>query len=88
MGLGPFHGGKSLTVRISKKIRAPLEKHSDGANVVGGVTGVISANVNEPGSSNRVSTRQSVRVVQRGGKTKVFESTSTDEGNVKGEPND
>jgi hypothetical protein len=74
-------------VRISKKIRKPFEKVSDGTNVVGGLTGVISANVNEPGSSNRVSTHQSVRVVQRGGKTQVFETASTDEGHVKGEPN-
>lgn len=34
---------------------------------------VIAANVNESGTTNSVSSRQKVRIVQRGGKTEVYE---------------
>jgi hypothetical protein len=67
-------------MKYRKVINEPIEIDEDGVSVRGGVNAVIAANVNEPGDSH-VSSRQRVRVVQRNGKTEVFEHTSDiDEG--------
>jgi hypothetical protein len=72
--------GKMPWMRYRKVINEPIEIDENGVSVRGRTNAVIAANVNEPGDS-RVSSRQKVRVVQRNGKTEVFEhSTETDEG--------
>jgi hypothetical protein len=56
-------------MRIRKVIDRPIRLRSKGINVAGEVTGAISANVNEAGSS-RVVSRQKVRVVQTSERSK------------------
>ena len=61
-------------MRFKKLISEPIDKEADGVHVTGGINAVVSANVNEPGSSvTSVSSKQ--RIVQRNGKTEVFEQT-------------
>ena len=69
-------------MRIRKVARKTIDEHHDGVDVVGGVNATISANVGEKGaSSSRVSSRQRIRVVQRGGRTEVVhEEGGVDEG--------
>jgi hypothetical protein len=67
-------------MNIRKIIDRRIRHSGDGVDVVGDVNAVISANVNEPGGSTHVSSRQ--RVVQRSGKTVVSEQT--DEGGEHG----
>jgi hypothetical protein len=60
---------------ISKQIR----REGDGVNVAGDVNAVVSANVDESSpSTNAVSRRTRTRIVQRGGKTEVAETTVDD----------
>jgi hypothetical protein len=67
-------------VKYRKVIRKPIDIDEDGVRVAGGVNAVVSANVNEKeGSRSTVSSRQRVRVVQRDGKTEVYEEESTTE---------
>jgi hypothetical protein len=56
-------------MKVRRLIRKRLERQKDGVQVAAGVNAVVSANVNEPGSSTRASSRQ--RVVQRNGRTIV-----------------
>jgi hypothetical protein len=65
-------------MKVKKVINEPINEQQDGVNVAGGINAVISANVGESGSSTSVSSRQ--RIVQRDGKTEVFESEVSEEG--------
>jgi hypothetical protein len=57
-------------MKIRKVFKEQLKSRTKGVNAASSVNAVVSANVNEPGSSRtRVSSRQ--RVVQRGGRTHV-----------------
>jgi hypothetical protein len=66
-------------MRYRKVIKKPVEVDEDGVQIAGAVNAVISATVNEPGSTH-LSSRQKVRIVQRNGRTETYEETSTDEG--------
>ena len=66
-------------MKFRKVINEPIEHDEDGVSVTGGVNAVISANVNESGDSS-VSNKQKVRVVQRNGRTEVFEHSSEVDG--------
>ena len=58
-------------MKIRKVIQKKIDHQDEGVQVAGDVNAVVSANVNEPGSKNHVSSRQSkARVVQRGGRAK------------------
>jgi hypothetical protein len=59
-------------VNLRKVIQRTLRHQKDGVNVAGGINAVVNANVNEPGES-RTSVRSRTRIVQRNGKTEVFE---------------
>ncbi|MEA2477891.1 MAG: hypothetical protein QOC87_2090 [Actinomycetota bacterium] len=62
-------------MRFKKVINEPIDHEVDGVHVTGGINAVVAANVNESGSSvTRVSSKQ--RIVQRNGKTEVFEQTN------------
>lgn len=50
-------------MKIRKVINRPIRSKSKGINIVGGVTGAVSANINESGGSQVVS-RHKVHVVQ------------------------
>ena len=63
-------------MKFRKVINEPIKIEEDGTTVAGGVNAVINANVNEPGSKSQVSSKQRVRVVQRGGRTETFEVES------------
>jgi hypothetical protein len=71
-------------MKIRKLINKRLEHDEDGVQVAAAVNAAVSANVNEPGSTTRASSRQ--RVVQRDGRTIVeseqgeSSSSSNDEG--------
>jgi hypothetical protein len=57
-------------MKIRKVFKEQLKSRMKGVNAASSVNAVVSANVNEPGSTRtRVSSRQ--RVVQRGGRTHV-----------------
>ncbi len=60
-----------------------MRHRGGGTDVVGDVNAAIAANVNEPGRTRtHVSSKQ--RIVQRGGRTEVFEDVQK----TKGGPND
>jgi hypothetical protein len=59
-------------MKIRKVINRPVRSKGDGVNIVGGVTGVVSANVNESGG-NTVISRQKVHVVQASDRRKKAE---------------
>jgi hypothetical protein len=59
-------------MRLLKVILKNLGNAADGSQIAGEVSGVISANVNEPGTS-RTSVRSRHRIVQKGGRTVVSE---------------
>jgi hypothetical protein len=66
-------------VRLRKVIQKTIRRHGDRSDVVGNVNAAVAANVNEPGRSHtHVSSKQ--RIVQRGGRTEVFESEQTTKG--------
>ena len=57
---------------IGRYLEDEVEDKDGNINVAGSVNAVVSANVDEPGSHRtRVSSRQ--RIVQRNGRTEVFE---------------
>ena len=64
--------------KFRKVINEPIEIDEDGVTVRGGINAAISANINEKGSSHVLS-KQRVKVVQRGGRTEVFEHESHDD---------
>jgi hypothetical protein len=61
-------------MRINKVVRKTIvrgpEEGAPGTNVAAGISAVVSANVGDEAGSetNQVSSRQNVRIVQRGGK--------------------
>jgi hypothetical protein len=59
-------------VNLRKVIQRTLRHEKDGVNVAGGINAVVNANVNEPGET-RTSVRSKTRIVQRNGRTEVFE---------------
>jgi len=68
-------------VKLRKVIRRQIRRDADGVSVAGGIDAVVSANVNEPGTSE-TTVRSHTRIVQRNGRTEVFE-TETDAGSDK-----
>ena len=67
---------------INKTFKNSPEEGDSRTNVAGGISAVVSANVGEGGDSgpNHVSSRQHVRIVQKGGRTQSS-STETRGGN-------
>ena len=64
-------------MNVRKLIQRRIGHSGGGVNAVADVNAVVAGNVNEPGSSRtHVSTRQSTRIVQKGGKTEVYEERS------------
>lgn len=59
-------------MNLRKVIQRTLRHGKDGVTVAGGLNAVVNANVNEPGES-RTSVRSRTRIVQRNGRTEVFE---------------
>ncbi len=58
-------------MKIRKVVSRTFDSEDKDVNVVGAVNATVSADVNEPDSHTRVSSRQ--RIVQRNGRTEVFE---------------
>jgi len=79
---GPYVGNQQ-GVKLRKVIRRRIRTDTDGVSAAGGIDAVVSANVNEPGTT-RTTVRSKTRIVQRGGRTEVFE-TDTDAGSGKEE---
>lgn len=67
-------------MNIRKVIQRRIRHTGDGVDVAGDINAAISANVNEPGSSTQVSSKQTV--AQRSGEPPVVET------NVQGEERD
>ncbi len=65
-------------MKYRKVINEPIEIDEEGVTVRGGVNAVIAATVNE-GGHQHVSSRQTMRVVQRNGITEGFEHSAADE---------
>jgi hypothetical protein len=61
-------------VNLRKIIAKRFERTRDGINVAGDVNAVVSANVDEPSSTNAASRRTRTRIVQRSGRTAVSET--------------
>ena len=74
----PNASEKCSGVKLRKVIQQRIRKDADGVSLAGGIDAVVSANVNEPGTT-RTSTRKKTRIVQQNGRTEVFE-TETDAG--------
>ncbi len=72
--------GNFLEMRIRKVINRPIRVEGKGVRVAGGITGAVSANVNESGG-NEVASKSEVRIVQKGGRTTVTERNFTDQNN-------
>jgi hypothetical protein len=67
-------------MKLRKVIQKRLRRDADGVSVAGGINAVVSASVNEPGTTE-TKVRSHTRIVQRNGKTEVFETESdTDSG--------
>jgi hypothetical protein len=60
------------------KLRKVIQRHIRRDGIAGRIDAVVSANVNEPGET-RTSVHSHTRIVQRDGRTEVFE-TETDAG--------
>jgi hypothetical protein len=67
IGLPGPRGGNFLVMKIRKVINRPIRFQTKGVNVAGGVTGAVSANVNEGGKSE-VESHQQIHIVQRSNK--------------------
>jgi hypothetical protein len=55
-------------MKFRKVIRKRIRHEKDGVNVAGDVNATIAANVNEPGSRTKTSSRSRQRIVQRSGR--------------------
>jgi hypothetical protein len=64
-----------MDMKLRKVIQKRLRRDGDGVSVAGGLDAVVSANVNEPGRSE-TNVRSHTRIVQRNGRTEVFETES------------
>ena len=66
-------------MKLRKVIQKTIRHRDGGTDVAGNINAAVAANVNEPGRSHtHVSSKQ--RIVQRGGRTEVFESEQTTKG--------
>jgi len=73
-----FHGALPETnrgVKLRKVIQQRIERSAEGISVAASLDAVVAANVNEAGASE-TTTRSTTRIVQRGGRTEVFETES------------
>ena len=73
-------------MKLRKVIHRQIRQNADGVSVAGGLDAVVAASVNEPGET-QTSVRSKTRIVQRNGRTEVFE-TETDAGSGKEEGNE
>jgi hypothetical protein len=62
-------------VKLRKVIQKRLRREADGVSVAGSLDAVVLANVNEQGRS-ATNVRSHSRIVQRNGRTEVFETES------------
>ena len=62
-------------MKLRKVIQKHLRRDADGVSAAGGLNAVVSASVNEPGRTE-TSVRSHTRIVQRNGRTEVFETES------------
>jgi hypothetical protein len=70
-------------MKLRKVIKRTIRHSKDGVNVAGGLNAVVNANVNEPGEAS-THVESTTRIVQRNGRTEVFEQetkTTPEEGN-------
>lgn len=58
------------------RFRKVISEKVDESGVTGAINAAIAANIGSEPRQQKVSSRQKVRVVQRGGKTEVFEHES------------
>jgi hypothetical protein len=65
-------------MKLRKVIQKRFGHDADGVSVAGGLNAVVSASVNESGES-KTSVRSHTRIVQRNGRTEVFETESDDD---------
>jgi hypothetical protein len=65
-------------MKVRKLFKKSLRHEDDDVQMAGSVNAVVSANVNEPGSRVRASSRQRQRIVQREGRT-IVESEETEQ---------
>jgi hypothetical protein len=64
-----------MRVKLRKVIQKRVAQDADGISVAGGLDAVVSASVNEPGTTE-TRVRSKTRIVQRNGRTEVFETES------------
>jgi hypothetical protein len=63
-------------MNLRKVINKQIRRSGKGVDFVGDVNAVIAANTGRRGTTSHVSSKQSTRVVQRGGRTEVFHDES------------
>ena len=71
-------------LKLRKVIQKQLRRDKDGVSAAGGLNAVVSASVNEQPGRSETSVRSHTRIVQRNGRTEVFE-TEPDPGSRKEE---
>lgn len=64
-------------MRFRKVIDEPIAHSEDGVNVAGGINAVVEANIGEEASRSATSSKQKIRVEQRGKRTKISRSSKT-----------
>jgi hypothetical protein len=67
-------------MNLRRIVQKRIPHRSHGVNVAGDLSAAVSANVNEPGSKNAVSSHTRSRIVQRSGRMEVFEERDTTRG--------
>jgi hypothetical protein len=67
-------------MNIRRIIEQRIRHHGKGVNAAGDVHAVISANVGKGSSHTHVSSRSRQRIIQRSGRTEVFEERETSRG--------
>ena len=70
-------------MNLRKVINKRIRHAANGLNVLADVDAVIAANTRKRGSTSHVSSRRTTRVVQRGGRTEVFEGETRSEGGTR-----
>jgi hypothetical protein len=60
-------------MKLRKVIQRHLQHDKDGVSVAGAIQAVVSANVNEPGTTT-TNVHSETRIVQRDGRTEVYET--------------
>lgn len=69
-------------MRYRKVVSRRIEGSEDGVNLACSVNAVIAVNVNEDGGSSHTSSKQRVKVIQRNGRTEVWETSIETKGGV------